>query len=181
MQISILAMRLKNPKSIRRFLSIVFYFILGIALPFYFVTFSKTTIFYKPKLITMPNHFLDVASASTIGIGLLVLLIAITLVEAIVMLLFKVNNFGKCLLDSFVANLVSMLAGYLISYALYDVSYDGGNGYTGLLIAFLLSVLIEGLVVKLMNGRLSHGKIWPAVIVMNLVSYIGLIVWLASI
>lgn len=127
----------------------------------------------------MTNHLLDVISAGrTIDVTVFILFLAIVLVEAIVMLLFKLNNFWKCLLDSFVANLASMLAGYLITYAIYNVTFEGA-GYAGILIAFVLSVLIELLVVKVMNRKLTYKRIWPAVTVMNIASYAGIIIWLA--
>lgn len=102
---------------------------------------------------------------------LLLILLVIIAVEAVIMLLSKINRFGKSFLQSALVNIVSTLAGYLF------VSLGGGfNGSVPLLtqwaIFFGITVLIEGLLMMVLNAKTSKGKLWLVTIVMNLASYI---------
>src|SRR2546423_4295260 len=62
----------------------------------------------------MNLFILDAGGAFFYAGGLVVAMIIIIFLEAIVMLLFKLNKFGKCILDSFIVNIASLIIGYLL-------------------------------------------------------------------
>lgn len=104
---------------------------------------------------------------------LLVILLAVILIEAVVMLLFRMNNFGKSFLHSSVVNIASTLVGYLL---ISRVGFFNENisGWSQWAIYYGLTVLIEGLLLMLLNPKAAKGKLWLVTIVMNLASYVFL-------
>lgn len=122
----------------------------------------------------MLNQLLDIIIARPLDSLFFMLFAVVSLVETIVLFLFKFNNFWKCLLDSFVANLVSLLAGYFIVIWAGDIRFYEDIGVSQILIGFLLSFLLEWLAVKMLNRQKNYKVTWLPVLVMNLVSYSGL-------
>jgi hypothetical protein len=122
----------------------------------------------------MISQFLDASLAGLAEILIILFMIAVTLIEAVVMVLFKLNKFGKCLLDSFLVNVASLVVGFLIS-TFYNINL-GGNSYLSLVIGFIASVLVEGLLLQLLNRKTPAQKIWQVDIVMNVVTYIGMLI-----
>ncbi|MCZ2459420.1 MAG: hypothetical protein LC128_07315 [Chitinophagales bacterium] len=104
---------------------------------------------------------------------LLLILLAVIVIEAVVMLLFRLNGFGKVLLNSLIVNVASTVAGYLLFTRLISLS-SVVSSLTLWLIFFLATVIIEGLVMMLLYSGRSKGKIWGVTVVMNLASYIFL-------
>jgi hypothetical protein len=118
----------------------------------------------------MRFFILDASLAGLAEAILIGYMIVVTLVEAIVMIFFKFNSFGKCLLDSFLVNLASLGAGYVVSSLGFNINL-GGESYLSLLAGFLISVIIEGLLLQLLNKKHPASKVWQVAAVMNLVTY----------
>lgn len=128
----------------------------------------------------MNSFLLDVAIGDPTTAGyydgiwvLLVILLAVILIEAVVMLLFKLNRFGKSFLHSLIVNVASALIGYLlISQVL--IFNESISAVIQWLTYFGLTVLIEGVILMLLNPKSSKGKTWLVTIMMNLASYLFL-------
>ena len=104
------------------------------------------------------------------------LLILIILIEAVVMLFFNFNKFGKCLLDSFLVNLASLIAGFILSSLNLSISVlDNPGNITVILIALLVTIVVEGWVLQLLNMKKPAKKVWLVCAVMNIISYAALI------
>lgn len=109
------------------------------------------------------------------GIGLLILLLGIPLIESIVYIALKWGNFRRSFIDAFMANLLSTLVGFIV---LLVSPYIGLGNLFNVLSGFLavacvLSILIEGASLLRLK-RHAAGKTWLVAIVSNLVSYAGL-------
>lgn len=102
-------------------------------------------------------------------IGLVLFLAAIVLLESFVLVLVKWGNFAKALLVAFIMNLVSTILGVFVDSTLSDWTL-----WWGILAAFFLSVVIEGIVLMLIKpGALRLN--WLAALAANLASYVILI------
>lgn len=128
----------------------------------------------------MSTFLLDVAIGAPGNSGyydgiwiLLVILLAVILIEAVVMLLFRMNNFGKSFLHSSVVNIASTLVGYLLisRVGFFNENISGSSQWA---IYYGLTVLIEGLLLMLLNPKAAKGRLWLVTIVMNLASYVFL-------
>ena len=123
----------------------------------------------------MPHILLDASLAGLAEIIIIGYMIVVVLIEAVIMLLFSLNPFGKCLLDSFLVNLASLGVGYLISSTGFSINL-GGDTYISLLVGFLVSVLVEGFLLQLLNKKKPVKKVWQTNVVMNVVTYAGLLI-----
>ena len=136
----------------------------------------------------MNIYFLDAGGAAW-AVALLWLLIIFMiiaiLVEALVMKLMKYNTaFKKTLLDSFVANIVSLMVGFILLYSgvsLFKSNSDSGNSSAtntliNLLLLYSITVVVEFGVLYLLNNKKPVSKTFLASVVMNLVTYIILYV-----
>lgn len=123
----------------------------------------------------MPPILLDASLAGLAEIIMIAYLLVVILVEAVIMVLLKLNPFGKCLLDSLIVNVVSLGAGYLISVTGFSVTL-GGDSYFSLLVGFIVSVLVEGVLLQLLNRKKAVKEVWKADFIMNLVTYLALLV-----
>ncbi|MFZ5878288.1 MAG: hypothetical protein ACOY0R_02850 [Chloroflexota bacterium] len=102
-----------------------------------------------------------------VGMGLLdlcVLTALIVAIEALAMFLLKWGRFWRCLLASFVMNLVTTLIGGGLMYLVSNI-------YLVLAVGFLLSVLIEGGVLMLFNRETARRN-WVAALAANAASYL---------
>ncbi|HSU27032.1 MAG TPA: hypothetical protein VLJ68_01545 [Chitinophagaceae bacterium] len=123
----------------------------------------------------MNYTILDASLAGLFELILVVTLLVITVVEWIVMLLMKFSTPGKSLLYSFLANLASLAAGYIFSRFSIDIGLAGEN-YSGLLIGYVVSVVIEALLIQAISKGIAPKKVWLTSVVMNTVTYIGLFI-----
>lgn len=101
------------------------------------------------------------------GMGLLalcVLTVLIVAVETLVMFLLKWGKFLRCLLASFVMNLVTTLVGGGLIFLFSNV-------YLALLVSFVLSALIEGGVLMLFRRGVMREN-WIAALAANAASYL---------
>jgi len=125
--------------------------------------------------IDVVGYYLTPVGSASTGTFILFMVFAI-FAEAVVMLLFKLNRFGKCLLDSSIVNIASLVVGFMI-FESRLVRGEGRNGDLSLpswLTLFAITAIVEGLLLMLLNRKLPRARIWLASIVMNLVSYLAL-------
>jgi hypothetical protein len=100
-----------------------------------------------------------------------VLLVGIVAVETIVLRLMGWKPLSKAFAASVLANAASTIVGVLLAQVI-DVFT-----WWGFLVCFVGSVLIEGLVLAGLAKR-SSPAVWRAAVVANIVSYIGLALFL---
>ncbi|MGQ0737957.1 MAG: hypothetical protein ACT4OJ_02750 [Bacteroidota bacterium] len=121
----------------------------------------------------MEFYLLDGAGAGLLialfGIGILFLLLAIAL-EAVIMQRMKYQFiFRVSLIQSTVANLVSLASGFVLSSTADD--FFAIDNYAGLAVLFAVTVLLEFLVLYLMNRKQPVKRSFIVSLVMNLVTY----------
>ena len=100
------------------------------------------------------------------GIFFAVFSIGTLVIESLALWLLKWGSFGRSLLASFLMNLVSTLAGFI----LLAFSFLIGNFYILFVVGYLLSILIEGGVLMLMKKDAARQN-WIASLVANTASY----------
>ncbi|MFI5133341.1 MAG: hypothetical protein ACHQEB_03340 [Chitinophagales bacterium] len=123
----------------------------------------------------MRLYILDggIGNVTTIIWLFVVILLIVILIESVVMLLLKFNNFGKCVIDSIIVNVASALVGYCTLGLVNDISSGGGILFQWFII-YVITVIVEGLLLWILNRQQPTKKIWTVAITMNLVSYIFL-------
>ena len=120
-----------------------------------------------PFDVAGPGVLIAIAAFSIVA--LIVLTLIITIAEAIVMLLLKWDKFGRSLWASLLMNITSTIfGGVLIALGVL------GGSYAWLVAAFVLSVLIEGGVLMLMNRGAVRQNLLTSLIA-NLASYLVII------
>ncbi len=120
-----------------------------------------------PFDVAGPGVLIAIAAFSVVA--LIVLTLIITIAEAIVMLLLKWDKFGRSLWASLLMNITSTIfGGVLIALGVL------GGSYAWLVAAFVLSVLIEGGVLMLMNRGAVRQNLLTSLIA-NLASYLVII------
>ena len=109
-------------------------------------------------------------AAAIFGLGaLIVITLVISLIESIVLYLFKWDRYGRSLWASILMNVTSSIfGGILVIVGLYQTSF------LWFIIAFLLSVLIEAGVLILMKRGAARQN-WTVALVANLMSYLLII------
>lgn len=87
----------------------------------------------------------------------------------------KFNSYGAAAGHSGIANIVSLIGGYALWELLDTIpefEYRSNYLYVFTGLAFVLTVLLEALVLKLFNSTASWGRIFKVSLVMNLASYL---------
>jgi hypothetical protein len=107
--------------------------------------------------------------------GLGVFLVVLLLLETLVLVLVKWAGFGKALLAALFMNLVSTIIGLILDFTLWDWQL-----WWVILVAFAVSVIVEGVVLMLMRRTTPRLNIIAA-LAANLASYLILILPLALI
>jgi len=109
-------------------------------------------------------------AAAIFGLGaLIVITLVISLIESIVLFLFKWDRYGRSLWASILMNVTSsIVGGILVVVGLYQTSISW------FVLAFLLSVVIEAGVLVLMKRGAARQN-WTVALVANLVSYLFII------
>jgi hypothetical protein len=109
-------------------------------------------------------------AAAIFGLGaLIVITLVISLIESIVLFLFKWDRYGRSLWASILMNVTSsIVGGILVVIGLYQTSISW------FVLAFLLSVMIEAGVLVLMKRGAARQN-WTVALVANLVSYLFII------
>jgi len=121
------------------------------------------------------GSFLLAIDWSLVRVGLLLLGTGIfaLVMETVVMVLFKFDRFGKCLIDSIMANVGSLLLGILL-FLIFNKTEFGISQRFELIILFCVTSLFEAWLIKLLNPRMVWGRIIVTSFVMNLLSFISL-------
>lgn len=107
-----------------------------------------------------------------VGFGLGSFLI-VSMVEAIILFLFRLNPFGRCFRDSILANIGSGLLCLLLMLILNKVEIEWLSHLMIFSFFFVVSSIFETWIIRLLNSQLTWGKILPASFVMNLITYAG--------
>ena len=123
----------------------------------------------------MKYYLLDAGGAGLILGLLLIFMLAAIFLEGITLLLLKYNNAGRSFLDALVINLASLGVGYLIvSFTPTGLDFTN-NLYLDFFLIFLVTVVVEFIVLYLVNQKKPVKKTFIAATVINLVSYLLLI------
>ena len=99
---------------------------------------------------------------------LIVLTLLITVIESAVLQFLRWDEFKACLKAALLMNLASLVVGFVMLTLIQRLAL------AGILIAWMLSVVIEALALSLMK-RGQARKNWAAALLANLVSYLLLI------
>jgi hypothetical protein len=120
------------------------------------------------------NCLLDIKGPLSFFTPLLILFVIIVLIEAVVMMVFKLNRFVKAIGDSVIINIASVLIIFLVVGILADIQVGTVDAPLFVTAAglYFLTFIAEGLVLKLLNKGLRWGKIISASAIMNLLTYI---------
>lgn len=119
----------------------------------------------------MNLYLLDISGPTLLALLIIGAFIVLLLAEAVVMLLFKIGSFGKCLLYSLMANFGSFLLGVLIFLILNKQEFDGISQLTELGVLYIVVSIFEAWIVKLLVPAKSWGIILLASFVMNLLTF----------
>ena len=120
----------------------------------------------------MNFYLLDAAAPGLIFAALIIFMIVTIVLEAVTMIILKYNKAGKSFLDSFLINLVSMGAGFVILLTGTGLFEIVDNAYFSILILFIITVIVEFLILYLLNRKLPVQKTLITAIVINIVSYL---------
>ncbi len=117
------------------------------------------------------KSYLLLTNAGLLLITLVVIaFILVILTEAVVMLLFKLNNFRKCLLDSVMANFGTLLLMCLLILIFNKSEFAGVSLLIKFIIIYFIISLFEGWIVKLLNTQQQWKNILAASFIMNLIT-----------
>src|SRR3981081_821952 len=124
------------------------------------------------------NYFL-LDSAFLFFTPLVILLLVSIFIEAIVMQQLKFNRFVKSLGDSVIVNIVSLLLGFLLIGVLAELNVGSIEIplYFTFMGLYLVTLLGEGLVLKLLNKMRSWRKVFTVSAIMNLFSWVLLYIY----
>jgi hypothetical protein len=118
------------------------------------------------------------AALVTVGIGLIISTLLISVIEAGVLFLLKWDKFGRCLLVSLLTNVISTVFGIGSAMVGSFGFFASTSIWVAVIAAFVLSVLIE-VVVLMMLKRGDTRLNWLASLAANSASYLLIILPLA--
>lgn len=118
----------------------------------------------------MNQFILDAGGAVLILVFAAIFLFITVVVEGLIMWIMKYNNAGKSFLDALIINLVSMAAGYLLTLV-SGRPFDLDN-LSDFLILYIITFVIEFIVLYFLNRKLPVQKTLLTAIVINIVSYL---------
>ena len=105
-----------------------------------------------------------------VGLILIGMGVFTVIVETIVMLLFKFDSFGKSLVDSVMANIGSLLLGILL-FLVFNKAEFGVSQVSELVILYFITSIFEAWLIKLLNPKMTFGRIILTSLVMNILSF----------
>jgi len=120
----------------------------------------------------MKLFLLDAGGAGLVYAALIIFIVIAITTEAITMLLMKYNKAGKAFLDSFLANIASLAAGFILSSVAGRIFYITDSTILNWLILYSLTVAVEFLILYLLNRTYPRNKTLLTSAVMNIVSYL---------
>jgi hypothetical protein len=115
---------------------------------------------------------LDAGGAGLAYAALAIFMIIAVVTEAVVMMIMRYNNAGKSFLDSFVANVTSLVAGYLLFAATGSGFYIVDSVIFNFLLLLVITVAVEFAVLYFMNRGRPANKTFLVATVMNVATYI---------
>jgi hypothetical protein len=122
----------------------------------------------------MSYTLLDAGGAAllvfVLGAGILFLLLAILIEAIFIQRMGLVTHFGKAILQSFLANLVTVLIGFLLLSIMGDIFFD--YIWVSLAICYPITVVIEAWVLHLLNKEHTLRESFRVSIYMNIATYI---------
>jgi hypothetical protein len=120
----------------------------------------------------MINSYFLAIDWHLVRVGLILVSMGVftVVVETIVMLLFKFDSFGKSLLDSIMANIGSLLLGILL-FLVFNKTEFGISQVSELMILYFITSIFEAWLIKLLNTRMTFGRIILTSLVMNILSF----------
>ena len=124
----------------------------------------------------MRIYLLDGAAAGLILALLMIFMLAAIVLEGLTLLLLKYNKAGRVFIDSFVVNIASLAFGFLLLTTRFGLEFTS-NDYLDFFLIFVITVVVEFIVLYLMNRQKPVKKTLVAAIVINLVSYSLLIIF----
>jgi hypothetical protein len=118
------------------------------------------------------KSFLLTIDWSLVRVGLVLLSMGVftVIVETIVMLLFKFDRFSKSLVDAIMANIGSLLLGVLLFLIFNKAEFDISQ-ILELIILYCITSFFEGWLIKLLNPKMSWGRIILTSFIMNFLSF----------
>ena len=123
----------------------------------------------------MNFYLLDAGGAGLVLALLVIFMLAAIFLEGLTLLLLKYNNAARSFLDALVINLASLGVGYLIvTFTSTGLDFTD-NLYIDFFLIFLITVVVEFIVLYLMNPKKPVKKTFIAATIINLVSYLLLI------
>src|SRR5688572_14867656 len=106
-----------------------------------------------------------------VGMIALVFLVICFFLEAVVLAFFKVNRLGRVFLYALLVNFVSLLAIYLAWPLTQIFRIDTGTWFPLFPILFLITIIIETMLLKWLKPQMPFGKLSGIVVLMNLLSF----------
>ena len=126
----------------------------------------------------MPVYFLDAGGALLPIMFIGAFMIVVVAVETAIMMAFRLGFFGRLFLHSLLINTVTLIIGYGMTTFFDDLESPELPVWKRLGLFFLVTILLEGVLLGLLNKKISRRRLWLAVLVMNIVSYAILYYWL---
>jgi hypothetical protein len=123
----------------------------------------------------MINTYLLAVDWHLVRVGLILIGMGLftVIVETIVMLLFNFDSFGKSLVDSIMANIGSLLLGILL-FLIFNKAEFGISQVSELVILYFITALFEAWLIRLLNTKMTFGRIILTSLVMNILSFTAL-------
>jgi hypothetical protein len=140
--------------------------------PFSRLTFDVSR---SNALFLRMNSYLLAIDWHLVRVGLIIVMMGVftVIVETIVMLLFRFDSFGKSLVDSIMANIGSLLLGILL-FLVFNKAEFGVSQLSELVILYFITSIFEAWLIKLLNAKMTFGRIIITSIVMNILSFSAL-------
>ncbi len=120
----------------------------------------------------MLYYLLDAGGPFLLIVPLFFFMIVCILFEAITMVVFKMNGFGKSLGDSAIVNIASILLGFLLVSIFNRIEFDEGPFVLIFCGLFVVTVLTEGALLKALNKSKPGRRIFFVSAIMNLITYL---------
>ena len=110
---------------------------------------------------------------SLVRVGLVILGMGVITVvlETVIMVLFKFDRFRRSLVYSIMANIGSLLLGILL-FLVFNKTEFGVSQLSELIVLYCVTSVFEAWLIKLLNPRMSWGRIILTSLVMNLLSFL---------
>ena len=124
----------------------------------------------------MPFYFIDTAAAALLMFPLIGFIIVCGFMEGLIIYLFKIRKYWPAVAIALLINVASLIAGFILMPSLKYYDADAGSLIEFLLITYAVTIVIEGLLLKVLNQSKSWKSIIGATLVMNLITYLILFV-----